>query len=91
VINEEEGEPNKYYLEFYYIYDRLKMFRAALCISSGGHDYISDYYMDRLILRLLMDGDLVQVGWLTVRAEAFSPNTYPANLHQIAIHQQPKN
>jgi hypothetical protein len=40
------------------------MFRAALCPSSGAHDYISDYYMDRLILRLLKVVGYVQVGWL---------------------------
>jgi hypothetical protein len=56
VINGEE-EPTRCYLVFYYIYERLNMFRAALCPSSGANDYISDYYMDRLILRLLMVGD----------------------------------
>jgi hypothetical protein len=39
-INEEE-EPTRCYLVFYYAYDRLNMFRAALCPSSGAHDYIS--------------------------------------------------
>jgi hypothetical protein len=53
VINEEE-EPTRCYLVFYYTYDRLNMFQAALCPSSGAHDYISDYHMDRLILRLPM-------------------------------------
>jgi hypothetical protein len=52
VINEEE-EPTRRYLVFYYTYDRLSMFRTALCPSSGAHDYISDYHMNRLILRLL--------------------------------------
>jgi hypothetical protein len=55
VINEEE-EPTRCYLVFYYTYDRLNMFRAALCPSSGAHDYFCDYHMDRLILRLLMVG-----------------------------------
>jgi chorismate mutase len=55
VINEEE-EPTRCYLVFYYTYDRLNMFRAALCPSSGDHDYISDYHTDCLILRLLMAG-----------------------------------
>jgi hypothetical protein len=54
VINEEE-EPTRCYLVFYYTYVRLKMFRAALCPSSGARDYISDYHMDRLILRLLLE------------------------------------
>jgi hypothetical protein len=54
-INEEE-EPTRCYLVFYYTYDRLKMFRAALCPLSGVHDYISDYHKDHLILRLLMVG-----------------------------------
>jgi hypothetical protein len=54
VINEEE--PARCYLVFYYTYERLNMFRAALCPSSRAHDYISDYDMDRLILRLLMVG-----------------------------------
>jgi hypothetical protein len=72
VINEAE-EPTRCYLVFYYTYDRLNMFRAALCPSSGAHYSISDYHMDGLDLRLLMEGVLVQVGWLSVRAE--SPNT----------------
>jgi hypothetical protein len=54
-VNEEE-EPNRYYLVFYYTYEKLNMFRAALHPSSGAHDYISDYQMDHLILRLLMVG-----------------------------------
>jgi hypothetical protein len=69
VINEEEG-PARCYLVFYYTYGRLNMFRAALCPSSGAHNYISDYHMDRLIIRLLVEGVLVQVGWLRFRAEA---------------------
>jgi hypothetical protein len=51
-----EKEPTRCYLVFYYTYERLNMFRATLCPSSGAHDYISDYHMDRLILRLLMVG-----------------------------------
>jgi hypothetical protein len=51
-------------------YKRLNMFRAALCPSSGAHDYISDYHTDLLILRLLMVGGQLQAGWLSVRAEA---------------------
>jgi hypothetical protein len=43
-------------LAFYYTYERLNMFREELCPSSGAHDYISDYRMDHLILRLLMVG-----------------------------------
>jgi hypothetical protein len=53
VINEEE-EPTRCCLEFCYTYERLNIFRAALCPSSGAHDYISHYHMDRLILSLLM-------------------------------------
>jgi hypothetical protein len=62
IIEEEEHPPphTKHtiicYLVFYYTYDRINMFRAALCPSSGVHDYISDYHMDRLILRLQMVG-----------------------------------
>jgi hypothetical protein len=55
VINVEE-EPTRCYLVFYYTYGRLNMFRAALCPSSGADDCISDYHVDRLILRLLMVG-----------------------------------
>jgi hypothetical protein len=55
VINEEE-KATRCYLVFYYTYERLSMFSAALCPSSGAHDYISDYHMDRLILRLLVVG-----------------------------------
>jgi hypothetical protein len=57
VINEEEEEETtRCYLVFYCTYDRLNMFWAALSPSSGAHDYISDYHMDRPILRLLMVG-----------------------------------
>jgi hypothetical protein len=56
MINEEEEEPTRCYLVFYYTYKRLNMFRAALCPLSGAHDCISDYQLDRLILRLLMFG-----------------------------------
>jgi hypothetical protein len=57
VINEEEEEePTGCFLVFYYTYDRLNMFREALCPSSGAHEYISDYHMDLLIFRLLMVG-----------------------------------
>jgi hypothetical protein len=70
VINEEE-EPTRRYLLFYYTYDRLNMFRATLCPSSGAHDYTADYQIGRLILRLLMVGGLVQAGWLSVRAEGY--------------------
>jgi hypothetical protein len=70
VINEEE-EPTRCYLVFYYSYERLNMFLAALCPSSGAHDCVSDYHMDRLILRLLMEWVLVQLGWLSVRAEGY--------------------
>jgi hypothetical protein len=55
VINQEK-EPTRCYLVFYYTYERLDMFRAPLCPSSGAHDYTSDYHMDHLILKLLMVG-----------------------------------
>jgi hypothetical protein len=54
-INEEE-EPTRCYLVFYYTYNRLNMFRAEICPSSGAHDYISDYHVALLILKLLMVG-----------------------------------
>ena len=43
-------------LMFYYTYDRLNMFRALLCPSSGAHDYSADYYMGRPV-------SWVAVGW----------------------------
>jgi hypothetical protein len=61
VINVEE-EPIRYYLLFYYTFDRLNMFRAPLCPSSGAHDYNADYHLGRLVLRLLMVGVQVQAG-----------------------------
>jgi hypothetical protein len=70
VINEEE-EPTKCYLVFYYTYDRLNIFRAPLCPSSGAHYYTADYHMSPLILRLLMVRGLVQAGWLSVWAEGY--------------------
>jgi hypothetical protein len=63
VVTNEEEEPTKCYLVFYYTYEGLNMFRAALCPSSGAHDHISDYHMDHLILRLLMVWRLA-AGWL---------------------------
>jgi hypothetical protein len=56
VVISEEEEPTRCYFVFYYTYERLNMFRAALCPSSGAQDYISDCHMDRVILRLLMVG-----------------------------------
>jgi hypothetical protein len=55
VINEEEEEeePTRCYLVFCYTYDRLNMFQASLCPSSGAHDYTVDYHMGRRVLRLL--------------------------------------
>jgi hypothetical protein len=64
ITEEEEEEPARCYLVFYYTYDRLNKFWAPLCPSSGAHDYIAGYHMDRLILRLLKVGGLVQAGWL---------------------------
>jgi hypothetical protein len=55
VINVEE-EPTRCYLLFYYTYDRLNMFQAPLCPSSGAHDYNVDYHLGCLVLRLLMVG-----------------------------------
>jgi hypothetical protein len=55
MINE-KVEPTRCYLVFYYTYEWFNMFRAALCPSSGVHDYTADYHMGRLILRLLMVG-----------------------------------
>jgi hypothetical protein len=94
----EEEEPTRCYLVFYYTYDRLNMFRAPLCPSSGAHDYTADYHMGRLILRLLMVGGLVQVGWLSFRVSdrtldqpTCTNQPAPANLHQTSNHHQPKN
>jgi hypothetical protein len=44
MLNEEE-EPTRCYLVFYYTYDRFNMFRAPLCPSSGAHDYTADYHI----------------------------------------------
>jgi hypothetical protein len=54
MINEEE--PIRYYLVFYYTYEWLNIFRAALYAHHQDLMIISDYHMDRLILRLLMVG-----------------------------------
>ena len=56
VLITEEKEPNKCYLLFYCIYDKLNMFRALLCSSSGAHDYSADYHMGRPVLGLLLAG-----------------------------------
>jgi hypothetical protein len=68
VVNEEE-EPTRCHLVFYYTYGRLNMFGAQLCPLSRAHVCTADYHMGRLSLRLLMVGGLVQTGWLSVRAE----------------------
>jgi hypothetical protein len=62
MINEEE-EPTRFYSVFHYTYEKLNMFREPLRPSSGAHNYISDYHMDHLILRLLTVWRLV-AGWL---------------------------
>jgi hypothetical protein len=54
VINEEEL--TRFYLVFYYTCDRLNMFQAPLCPSSGRHDYTVVYHLGRLVLSLLMVG-----------------------------------
>ena len=41
---------------YYYTYDRLNMFRALLCPSSGAHDYSADCNMGRPVFG-------VTVGW----------------------------
>jgi len=40
----------------YYTYDKLNMFRALLCPSSGAQDYSADYHMGRPVY-------WVAVGW----------------------------
>jgi hypothetical protein len=60
----EEEKPTRCYLACYCTYDRLSMFRAPPCPSSGAHDYTTDYHMGRLILSLLM-----------VCGSAFRPDT----------------
>jgi len=56
----------------YCTYDRLNMFRALLCPSSGAHDYSADYHMGRPVLGLLLVGSSVQAGWISVRAAGCS-------------------
>jgi hypothetical protein len=87
LLNEEEDEPTRCYLVFYYTYDRLNMFRAALCPSSGAHDYIADYHMGHLILRLLMVGGLLQAGLLKLSAQTLSQSacTKPPTISNIRI------
>jgi hypothetical protein len=51
-----EKEPTRCHLVLYYTYDRLNVFRTALCPSPRAQNYISDYHMDCQILRLLMVG-----------------------------------
>jgi len=56
IVITEELEPTGCYLLFYYNYDRLNMFRALLCPSSGAHDYSADYHMGCPVLGLLLVG-----------------------------------
>jgi hypothetical protein len=83
----EEEEPTRRYLVFYCTYDRLNMFRAAPCPSSGARDYISGYHMDRLILRLLMVNGEVQVGWQSFRAEGYRSTAVEQKLSARTLSQ----
>jgi len=56
----EKYEPTICHLLFYYTDDRLNMFQALLCPSSGAHDYGADYHMDPPVLGLLLVGSWVQ-------------------------------
>ena len=58
IVITEVKEPTRCYLLFCYIYDRLYMFRALLCPSSGAQDYSADYHMGRPVLGLLFVGHL---------------------------------
>jgi hypothetical protein len=84
VINKVE-ESTRWYLVFYYTYDRLNMFQAPLCPSSGARDYTVDYHMGRLVLRLL------EV-WSRL-AGCFGSSLHPGHLaiHPAPNLQQPKN
>jgi hypothetical protein len=75
VINEEE--PTRCYLVFYYTYDRLNKFRAALCPSSAAHDYL--WLPHGPLDSYVADGWQLGAGRLAK----------PANLHPTANHQQP--
>jgi len=45
------------------------MFRAPLCPSSGAHDDSIGYHIGRLVLELLLVGNEVKAGWMSVRTE----------------------
>ena len=53
ILITEEYKPTRCYYLFYYTYDRLNMFRALLCPSSGARDYNADYHIGRFVLGLL--------------------------------------
>ena len=42
------------------------MSRATLCPSLGAHDDSIGYHIGRLVLELLLVGNLVQAGWMSV-------------------------
>ena len=70
-------------LMFYYTYDRLNMFRALLCPSSGAHDYSTDYHKGRSVSWVAVGWklgagrlDILQPGYLSsLPAPNFQPTT----------------
>jgi hypothetical protein len=61
---------------FYYTYDLLNMFRAPLCPSSGGHDYIPMFTTWNVCF-LGLDGGKVWVGWLRGWAGGYLSSRQP--------------
>jgi hypothetical protein len=52
--NRWRSKPTRCYSVFYCTCNRLNMFRAPLCPSSGSRDYTTDYHMHRLTTWLLV-------------------------------------
>jgi len=48
--NMKNKNPTRCHLLFYCASDRLNMFRALLCPSSGARDYDVDYHIGRFVL-----------------------------------------
>ena len=70
------------------------MFRAPLCPSSA-HDDSVGYHIGRLVLEVLLVGNYVQAGWMSVRTEGCyslrpgHPSILPALNFQPAATREP--
>jgi len=73
-------KPTRCHLLFYCTSNRLNLFRALLCPSSGARNYDVDYHIGRIVLGLLYVGGKVQLGWSGVRLASSRTRAWACNL-----------